>query len=136
MHALRLTLPLLFGLTAAVPTIAASPGSPSPAFDGRYRGSMTLGPNGLSTAYTAPSCDDQRPASMSIRHGYIYMSYRDWQRNLIHYRGRVDGSGQLTAYHRNGDGSLSEMDGTISGDQLTANMARGHCAYTVTLQKM
>jgi hypothetical protein len=136
MKSLLLTLPILVSLTAAVPSGTANAGDASPAFNGKYRGAMTLSPNGLSSAYGSPACDDQRPAVMSIRRGAVYMSYRDWQRNLIHYRGSVNGGGQVSAYHRNGDGTLSAMTGTISGNQLTANMQRGLCSYTVTLTKM
>jgi hypothetical protein len=134
MQPIRLIQPLALSLCLVVPTVAAL-ADQTASFDGRYRGSMTLAPSGLSNAYTVPACVDSRPAVMSIRSGYVFMSYRDWGRHRIHYRGRVNASGTVNAYHRNGDGSSSAMIGNISGAQFSADMRRGLCDYTVTLTR-
>jgi hypothetical protein len=132
-HRLTLSAAAL-ALAFAIPTVAAI-ADPAATFDGRYRGSMSLASAGLSNAYSTPACVDQRPAVMLVRGGYVFMSYRDWGRHRIHYRGTVNGDGTVNAYHRNGDGSSSVLTGRINGAQLTADMRRGLCAYTVALTR-
>lgn len=132
----HLAIPMLLGLGLATPTVAAD--APPATFDGVYRGSMEQAPSGLNNAYTGPDCVTMRPAMMVIRNGYVYMSYNDWHRHLIHYRGQVKADGTVSAYHRNRDGSWSPLTGNISGTQLTAQIERDHgkCYYTVELMKV
>jgi hypothetical protein len=132
----HLAMPILLGLCLATPTVVATAASPT-TFDGAYRGSMTLEPSGLNDAYTGPDCVTARPAAMVVRHGYVYMSYRDWHHHLIHYRGRVNADGSVNAYHHNRSGFGSPLIGNISGNQLTAQIQRDHgkCYYAVTLTK-
>jgi hypothetical protein len=136
MQRYRLIMPALLGLCLATPTVAATD-TPSATFDGAYRGSMAQEPSGLNSAYSGPACVTERPAAMVIRNGYVFMSYRDWHRHKIHYRGRVNADGTVSAYHRDRDGSLSPLTGNISGNQVTARIQRDHgkCVYTVTLTK-
>jgi hypothetical protein len=136
MRRYHLIVPALLGLCLATPTVAATDAPPT-TFDGTYRGSMAQDPSGLNSAYTGPSCVTERSAAMVIRHGYVFISYRDWHRHKIHYRGRVNADGTVNAYHRNRDGSVSPLTGNISGNQLTAQIQRdnGKCNYTVTLTK-
>jgi len=56
-----------------------------------------------------------------------------WHR--LHYKGKVDASGAVTAYHRNSDGSASVLNGQISNGQLTGEMQRGPCSYALALNK-
>jgi hypothetical protein len=105
-------------------------------FDGAYTGSMTQSASGLSNANHAdPNCVEERPATMTIRNGNVYIVYSDWKRHRLHYRGKVNASGLVDAYHKNGDGSSAIISGTISDNGFTANMERGPCDYTVTMAK-
>ena len=72
---------------------------------------------------------------MTIRNGYVYIQYSDWKRHVLHYRGKVNSSGWVDAYHTNRDGSHSILSGQMNNNELTANMERGPCDYTVTLAK-
>jgi hypothetical protein len=134
MQRYALSVPIWLGLCLATPGIAATD-APSTTFDGAYRGSMTLAPSGLNSAYTGPFCVTARPVAMVIRHGHVFLSYKDWHRHKIHYRGRVSVDGRVEAYHRNRDGSLSALTGSVSGDRLVAEMQRGKCDYRIALTK-
>jgi hypothetical protein len=125
---------ILLGCSLSIPALAAS-AQPAGDFDGSYRGQMALQPSGLSDQYTNPPCDTQRPAAMSVRAGYVLLSYRDWHGHWIHYKGRVSADGSVKAWHRNGNGVGSPLTGNISGSQFTAGITRGHCDYTITLTK-
>jgi hypothetical protein len=126
--------PLALGLCLVVPIVAAL-ADQTGTFDGHYRGSMTLAPSGRSEAYGSPACADARPAVMSVRNGFVFMSYRDWGRHRIHHRGRVNPDGTVNAYHHNGDGSSSAMIGNFTGAQFSADLPRGLCDYTVMLTR-
>jgi hypothetical protein len=125
------------------PPAPPPPPTPPPAgrtgtsFDGAYTGSMAQSASGLSTqtGNTSPACVEERPATMTIRNGNVYIRYRDWKRHTINYRGKVNASGWVDAYHKNSDGSSSILSGQISNNELTANMERGPCDYTATLAK-
>ncbi len=125
---------MTLSLCLATPGIAAPP-PPSAAFDGLYGGAMTEAPAGVSKDRPYAACETSRPASMSITNGQVTMWYQDWHRHTLHYRGQVSADGTVRAYHRNSDGSLSPLVGRISGSQLTADMHRGPCAYTVALTR-
>jgi hypothetical protein len=97
---------------------------------------MMVSASGESTLNAnASGCQEQRPATMTIHNGYVYIQYRDWKRHLLHYRGKVNASGWVDAYHTNRDGSHSILSGQMSDGQLIANMERGPCDYQVTLAK-
>jgi len=70
---------------------------------------------------------------MVVRNGNVYLEYANWKRHKLHYRGRVDPGGAVTAYHTNSDGSRSILSGQISGGQMTGDMQRGPCSYAVSL---
>lgn len=137
----RLAARMLLGLCFVASTIAAAPSSAAPrtistAFDGKYTGSMSLGPFGHSTQdRTSPACVETRPAEMTIRNGYVYIHYADWKRHRLHYRGTVNAYGRVDAYHTNRDGSSSILAGRIRNSVLTADMERGLCDYSLTLAK-
>jgi len=120
------------------PPIAAAPPPPPPpmqvSFDGRYAGSLTISSSGLSgDNLNRTGCVSERPATMVVRNGNVYLEYANWNRHKLHYRGRVDPSGAVTAYHTNGDGSRAILSGQIINGQLTGNMTRGPCDYSVAL---
>lgn len=112
------------------PPVAAMPAS----FDGVYAGSLTLASSGLSDDNLNRSgCVSGRPARALVRGGLINIEYANWKRHKLHYKGRVDASGAVTAYHKNSDGSSSVLNGQISNGQLTGDMQRGPCNYAVAL---
>ena len=117
-------------MSPAPPPVAAVPAS----VDGIYVGSLTLESSGLSETYLNRSgCVSGRPARALVRNGLINLEYANWKRHKLHYKGRVDAGGAVTAYHKNSDGSSSVLNGQISNGQLTGNMQRGPCHYGVTL---
>ena len=133
MQILPRTAPLALGLCLAVSAaVAMEPASP---FDGAYRGDMQVQPGGMSHDYTSPACQIQRPAEMSVRGGYAFLQYKDWHGHTLHYRGRIGADGTVNAYHRNGDGSSSVLNGNFSGNQFTGNMRRGRCDYSLALSR-
>jgi hypothetical protein len=103
-------------------------------FDGVYAGSLTLASSGLSDQdLNRTGCVSGRPARALVRNGVINIEYANWKRHKLHYKGRVDASGTVTAYHKNSDGSSSVLNGQIANGQLTGDMQRGPCNYTVAL---
>jgi len=125
------------------PMAAAPPPAPMPpppptrvSFDGAYAGSLSLTSSGQSTdSLSRSGCVSGRPATMVVRNGNVYLEYANWKRHKLHYRGRVDPSGAVTAYHTNSDGSRSILSGQISNGGLTGNMSRGPCDYMVSLAR-
>ena len=124
-------------IAAAPPPAPMPPPAVSPAsFDGAYAGSLTIASSGGSTDYlNRTGCVSQRPARMVVRNGNVYLEYANWKRHKLHYRGRVDPSGAVTAYHTNSDGSRAILSGQIVNGELTGDMTRGPCDYTVTLAR-
>ena len=124
-------------IAAAPPPAPMPPPAVSPAsFDGAYAGSLTITSSGGSTDYlNRTGCVSQRPARMVVRNGNVYLEYANWKRHKLHYRGRVDPSGAVTAYHTNSDGSRAILSGQIVNGELTGNMTRGPCDYAVTLAR-
>ena len=115
---------------APPPPVAAIPAS----LDGVYSGSLTLASAGLSTDLANRSgCVSGRPARALVRNGLINLEYANWKRHKLHYKGRVDANGTVTAYHKNSDGSSSILNAQITNGQLTGNMDRGPCSYAVAL---
>jgi hypothetical protein len=128
------------------PPVAMAPPPPPPAamvatapmesFDGSYYGTLTLQSAGLSgDSLNRSGCVSGRPATAAVRRGIINIEYANWKRHRLHYKGKVDATGAVTAYHRNSDGSASVLNGQISGGQLTGDMQRGPCNYAVALNK-
>jgi len=124
------------------PVAMAPPPGPPPqmatavSLDGAYYGSLTLQSAGLSgDSLNRSGCVSQRAATAAVRRGIINIEYANWKRHRLHYKGKVDATGAVTAYHRNSDGSASILNGQISGGQLTGDMQRGPCNYAVALSK-
>jgi len=121
------------------PPVAMAPPPPPSApmlasLDGVYAGSLTLTSSGLSNqdlnrtglrvGATRSRFGPPRPHQPRIR---------QLERHKLHYKGRVDANGTVTAYHKNSDGSSSILNAQISNGQLTGNMDRGPCSYAVAL---
>jgi hypothetical protein len=104
-------------------------------FDGSYAGSMMAEANPRNYNESNPPCVDNRPVSMQIAHGVVTLSYADWGRNTIHYRGRVDAVGSVQAWHTNGDGSRSILTGSIQQATFTGDLDRDQhqCPYSVVM---
>jgi hypothetical protein len=117
------------------PVAMAPPPPPMPAsFDGVYAGSLTIASSGLSAGdLNRTGCVSGRPARALVRNGLINLEYANWKRHKLHYKGRVDANGAVTAYHKNSDGSSSVLNAQIANGQLTGNMDRGPCSYAVAL---
>ena len=123
-------------VAAAPPPVAmAPPPPPMPvSLDGVYAGSLTIASSGLSAGHlNRTGCVSGRPARALVRNGLINLEYANWKRHKLHYKGRVDANGTVTAYHKNSDGSSSILNAQISNGQLTGNMDRGPCSYAVAL---
>jgi hypothetical protein len=117
------------------PVAMAPPPPPMPAsFDGVYAGSLTIASSGLSAGdLNRTGCVSGRPARALVRNGLINLEYANWKRHKLHYKGRVDANGTVTAYHKNSDGSSSILNAQIANGQLTGDMQRGPCSYAVAL---
>jgi hypothetical protein len=129
---------LIVGVVFLVGAAAAALAQqPLAGHDGPYAGSMTLRPLPQSPEQSYPACVDTRPVSMEIAQGVVTVSYADWQNNMIHYRGQVDGAGNVQAWHTNGDGSRSILTGRIDGATFTGDLDRdlGRCPYSVTMSR-
>ena len=115
--------------------IAANAQQPSLGYDGSYAGSMMLMAVPMSNDASYPACVDNRPVGMQIANGIVTVSYADWGRNTIHYRGKVDAAGGVQAWHTNGDGTHSILTGRIQQATFTGDLDRDQhrCPYSVVM---
>jgi hypothetical protein len=104
-------------------------------YDGSYAGSMRLMAEPMPPDESYPACVESRPVSMQIAHGVVTLSYADWGRNTIHYRGKVDGAGDVQAWHTNGDGTRSILTGRVQQATFTGDLDRDQhrCPYSVVM---
>jgi hypothetical protein len=93
---------------------------------------MTELANGLFRSNSA--CVSRRPVSMKIERGSVTIWYNNWEGQTIHYRGKLDLTGKIDAWHTNGDGSRSLLAGEIGNTGFTGHMSRGLCSYDVTMR--
>jgi len=63
---------------------------------------------------------------MRIERGDVAISYTDWGGHKIDYRGKVDPTGKINAWHTNGDGSSSirSLDALVLRGWATTRKAR------------
>jgi|SRR5580704_2222960 hypothetical protein len=103
--------------------------------DGTYAGSMTLMPVSQNEGQPTAACVENRPVNLSIARGIATIAYADWGRNIIHFRGKLDPTGNIQLWHTNGDGSRSLLIGQIGDAGFTGYMARDNnrCPYKVTI---
>jgi hypothetical protein len=110
-----------------------SPQETATGYDGAYAGSMAQRVGHLG-AHSNPSCVSSRPVSMRIERSDVTISYTDWGGHKIDYRGKVDPTGKINAWHTNGDGSSSVLSGRIGGDGFTGHLLEAEgCAYALTM---
>jgi hypothetical protein len=124
-------------LSAAILTVGAiAANAQAPGFDGAYLGMMTQMETPTGAGNTQQACEYKRPVNMTVVSGDVTISYLDWQQNTIHYRGAVDPTGAVTAWHTNGDGTRSILTGQLGATGFTGHMDRDRqlCPYEVTMQ--
>ena len=110
-----------------------SPQAAAIGYDGAYAGSMTQSVGHLG-AHSNPNCVFSRPLSMRIERGDVMISYTDWGGHKIDNRGKVDATGDINAWHTNGDGSSSILSGRIGGDGFTGHLLEPEgCGYALTM---
>jgi len=80
-------------------------------------------------------CDPDLPMSMRIKRGDVRIWYKNFVGHTLHYRGKIDATGKINAWHTNQGGSRSILAGQISGDTANLDLNRGRCYYTVALTK-
>ena len=125
----------------APPPAAAPPPAPPPmmmmgSFDGNYYGPMILQAAGQDQNYlNRTGCTEQRRGRMTVRNGKVFIRYDNWKGHKLHYRGTVDASGAVTAYHLNEDGSHAMLTGQMQNNGFIGNMLRGSCDYTLNLAR-
>jgi hypothetical protein len=104
---------------------------------GSFVGSMTQSVATSQAGYSGPPpCQYQRPVSMQIDDGSVVAAYKDWGGNTIHFRGTVDDTGTVLAWHTNGNGTQSAMNGQITPTGFTGHLQRDNwlCIYDMTMQ--
>jgi hypothetical protein len=118
----------------ALACVATAAGAQS-AYDGSYGGSMMLTADPLPNGESYAACVSTRPVSMQISYGVVTLAYADWGQNIIHYRGRVNASGDVQAWHTNGDGSRSILTGRVQQAMFTGDLDRDQhrCPYSVVM---
>ena len=129
----------ILGCLAAMPVVAETAG-----YDATYAGSMTLQANGWESKNggggTIPDCVTSRPVNMTIKGGVITLWYSNWTGDTIHYHGKVEPiTGEVNAWHTNGDGSRSEMFfGRIGRNGFIGEIRRGDsfqmCDYKMAMR--
>ena len=131
--------------TAPPPQVAAVP-PPPPAlpppppprtsFDGLYKGTMSQTASTQTTrTLTGGGCDPDLPVSMRVKRGDVRIWYKNFVGHTLHYRGKIDPTGKIDAWHTNQGGSRSILAGQISGDTANLDLNRGRCYYTVAMTK-
>ena len=125
-------------VAAAPPPPPAPPPSPPPhtSFDGLYKGTMTQTASKQTTAtLTGGGCNPDRPMSMRVKRGDVRIWYLNYVGHKLHYRGKINTTGKINAWHTNSDGSRSILAGQVSNDEARLNLNRGRCYYLATLTK-
>ena len=125
-------------VAVAPPPAPAPPPPPPPrtSFDGLYKGQMSQTASTQSTgSLTGGGCAPDRPTSMRIKRGDVRIWYQDFQGHTLHYRGKIDATGKINAWHTNRGGSRSILAGQINGDAANLDLNRGRCYYTVAMTR-
>lgn len=124
-----------FALAILATTVAGKAQSISRDYDGSYAGSMTLLDIVSQASPDSSACVHIRSVSMQIDRGGVIVWYIDQAGNVIHFRGAVDDSGAIDAWHRNGDGSHSILLGGSGGPGFIGYLDRddGRCRYKIVM---
>jgi hypothetical protein len=126
---------LLASAILACSAVAASAGT-SFAYDGSYAGSMTVVGAASQVGAEQPACVNVRPVNMVIDRGSVTFWYAGAAGDVLHYRGAVNESGVVDAWHRNGDGSHTVLIGGIGGPGFVGYLDRedGSCRYRIIMR--
>jgi hypothetical protein len=84
---------------------------PPSSYDGSYAGTLTQMETTSQLGTNEPACEHSRSVNMTIEGGNVTVAYLDWGKNTIHYRGTLNPTGTLNAWHTNGDGTRSILTG-------------------------
>jgi hypothetical protein len=109
-----------------------APQQPSIGHDGPYAGSMTELGSGLG-GHATTACVNRTPVNMRIDRDNVTISYSDWNRRAIQYRGKIDPAGRINAQDTNDVGSASVLAGQIRDNGFTGHVERNYCHYTLTM---
>ena len=123
---------------AVAPPPPPAPPSPPPrtSFDGLYKGTMSQTASTQTTgSLVGGGCDPDLPMSMRVKRGDVRIWYKNFVGHTLHYRGKIDATGKIDAWHTNRGGSRSILAGQISGDTANLDLNRGRCYYTVAMTK-
>jgi hypothetical protein len=114
--------------------ITADAQQPSLVHNGSFTGAMTQLPTGGDFGRNHP-CVMHRPVNLSVEGDKVTFSYINWGGSTIHFHGKIDATGEVNAWHTNGDGTRSILTGKIEGNGFAGYMARdeGRCNYKVTI---
>ena len=125
---------LLSAMLLAGTPIVANAQQSSFSHSGSYAGLMTQMATGGDYGRNHP-CVLHRPVSLTIEADNVTFLYTNWGGSIIHYRGKVDPTGGINAWHTNDDGSRSILTGSIGSTEFAGYMARdeGRCNYKVTI---
>jgi hypothetical protein len=123
------------GIVLGLQAPAGKAQQPPASRDGTYTGSMTQAAQNLPNAESVPACVYLRAVNMKVAGGLVTVWYTDWQGNIIHYRGKLDGAGNVLAWHTNGDGTKSVLTGQFGAGGFTGHMERDRqlCPYDLAL---
>jgi hypothetical protein len=102
-------------------------------YDGTYAGSMTQSAGSHLAGHGTANCVFARQALMRIEGGDVTVSYTDWAGHKIDYRGTVDPTGRINAWHANGDGSNSILAGRLGSDGFTGYLDEENCDYALAM---
>jgi hypothetical protein len=72
---------------------------------------------------------------MRVKRGTVRIWYKNHNGHTLHYRGKIDATGKLDAWHTNRGGDRSILAGQISGDTAHLDLNRGRCYYVVDMTK-
>ena len=71
---------------------------------------------------------------MRIERGDVMISYTDWRGHKLDYRGKVDPTGKINAWHTKCDGNSYILSGRIEGDGFTGYLLDAeNCGYALTM---
>jgi hypothetical protein len=84
---------------------------------------------------TGGGCASDRTTSMRVKRGDVRIWYKNFTGSTLHYRGKIDATGKINAWHTNRGGDRSILAGQINGDTADLDLNRGRCYYTVAMTK-
>jgi hypothetical protein len=84
---------------------------------------------------TGGGCNPDRPMSMRVKRGDVRIWYLNYVGHTLHYRGNINATGKINAWHTNSDGSRSILAGQVNDGEARINLKRGRCFYIADLTR-